>query len=147
MIPSVSLGGAVSQWPLLQSLLDIFVPAVPLDKKKKLKLKILRLVGGPNPQLGPKPMYWKLFLQVLSPFCEIFKVMSLSLGPGRLLLPEHLEFSSNYPRYPIPPLQCISVQFLNCLFFSSVPFYLPLPPGPSLHLPPVIILLPLLCNI
>ena len=45
-----------------------FVPVFPLDRNIS-GLKTLRWVGGPIPQLGAMPIYWRWSLQVLSPLC------------------------------------------------------------------------------
>ena len=68
-----SPGGAVSKWPFLQS--PFFVPAFPLDRRDS-GLKFLKWVGGPIPQLGAMPIHWIWSLQVLSPLCWVFRLMS-----------------------------------------------------------------------
>ena len=51
----VSLGGVVSEWPFIPSLLHFFVSAFPLNKNSGLKF--LRWVGGPIPQLRAMPIH------------------------------------------------------------------------------------------
>jgi hypothetical protein len=46
----------------------------------------LRWVGGPIPQPEAVPMQWIWSLQILSPICWLFQLMSSPLGPGNLLL-------------------------------------------------------------
>ena len=65
--------------------------------KNNSGLKISTWLGGPIPQLGAMPIYWRLSLQVLSPLCWVFWPMSALLGPGKLLLPWNLGRSSDYP--------------------------------------------------
>jgi hypothetical protein len=50
--------GGIPGWPFFQSLLHFFVPVFPLDRSIS-GLKTLRWVGGPIPQLGTMPIYWR----------------------------------------------------------------------------------------
>ena len=63
-----------------------FSPVFPLDRNIS-RLKILRCVGGSIPQPGAMPNLWIWSLQVLSPLCWVFQLMSSLLGPGNLLSP------------------------------------------------------------
>ena len=122
----------------------LFVPVFPLDRSNS-GLKFLRWVGGPIPQLGAMPNLWIWSLQVLSPLCWVFQLMSSLLGPGRLLLSWHLGLSGCYPPVPHPPLLYISVQFPDPLYISSISshtlFCSPFPLPPSFFIVP----LPLTC--
>jgi hypothetical protein len=74
-----SQGGVVSRWPFLQSLFHFFVPVFPLDRNNS-ELKFFRWVDGPIPQLGAMHNYWKWNLQVLSPLCWVFQLLSSPLS-------------------------------------------------------------------
>ena len=89
-----SHGGVVSGWTYFQCLLHFFVPVFPLDGNNS-GLKFLRWVGGPIPQA--EPVYWRWSLQVLSPHCWVFRLISSSLGPRSLLDPWCLRLSSGFP--------------------------------------------------
>ena len=67
---------------------------------------------------GVKPNLWIWSLQVLSPLCWVFQLMSSLLGPGNLLLPWHLGLSSGYSQFPIPHCYIFLFNFLTlCTFF------------------------------
>ncbi|EDL30734.1 mCG148045 [Mus musculus] len=104
-------------------------------------------MGSPIPQLGAMPIHWIWSLQVLSPLCWLFRLMSSPMGPGNLLLPWHLGLSSGYPQFPIPHCLIFLFNFLSLPIPDPAPS-LPPPsltlPGLSLPLPPMIILVPLL---
>ena len=57
-------GVVITGWPFLYPLFYFFVPVFPLDRNIS-GLKFLRCVGGPTPQLGTVPIYWRWSLQVL----------------------------------------------------------------------------------
>ena len=128
----------------------VVIPAFPLESNSS-GLKFLRWVGGPIPQLGAMPIYWRWSLQVLSPCCWVFQLMSSPLGPGRLLHPWGLGFSSGSPHSP-PRTVTYFNSSPGVLDFSShtcsfCPLFPPSPhshAGSSLPLPPMIILFPLL---
>jgi len=73
-----------------------FVPVFPLDRNDS-ELKMLRWVGGLTPQLKVMLIYWRWSLQLLSPICWVFQLMSSPLRPGNLLLPGCLGISSGSP--------------------------------------------------
>ena len=75
----VSLGGVVSGWPFLQSLFHICGPVYPSDRNIS-GLKLLRCVGGPIPQMGSMPIYYRWSLQVVSPLFGVFPLKSSPLG-------------------------------------------------------------------
>ena len=102
----------------------LFVPVFPLDRSNS-GLKFWRWVGGPIPQLGAMPNLWIWSLQVLSPLCWVFQLMSSLLGPGSLLLSWHLGLSGGYPQFPIP--HCYTPLF-NFLTLCTSP---PSPPIPD----------------
>ena len=139
-----------SLWMVFPSVsaLHFAPPPFPLDRNNS-GLKCLRWIGGPIPQLGAVPIHWIWTLQVLSPLCWVFWLMSSPSGPENLLLPWHLGLSSGYPQFPIPHCYTPPFNFLTLctdpapLFFPPPPFPLPLP-GPSCPLSSVIILFPLL---
>lgn len=126
-----------------------FVPVFPLYRNIS-GLKILWCVGGSIPQQGPVSIYWRWSVQVVSPRCWVFLLMSSPLGLGSLSLPWSL---GPVPHYP---LLHASIQFNDPLNFSPVPskdrscslFSLPLLflPCPFLPLSPVIVLFPVLCR-
>ena len=91
---------------------SLFVPAFPLDRKNS-GLIFLRWVGSPIPQPGAVPNLWIWSLQVLSPLCWVFQLMSSLLGPGNLLGPWHLGLSSGYPQFPIPHCYTPLFKFLT----------------------------------
>jgi hypothetical protein len=78
-----------------------FVPVFPLDRNIP-GLKTLWWVGGLIPQSGDKPIYWRCYLQVLSPLYYAFLLKSSLLGPGSLSLPWCQGHSSGYPQFLIP---------------------------------------------
>ena len=94
----------------------LFVPIFPLDRSNS-GLKFWRWMGGPIPQLGAVPNLWIWSLQVLSPLCWVFQLMSSLLGSGNLLYLWHLGLSSVYPH---SSLLHTSVQFPNLLYFCPV---------------------------
>lgn len=118
---------------------------------------VIFLIWVGDPIFQPQTMHnhWICFLQVLSPICWLFWLMSSFLGPGNLLLPWHLGLTSGYPCFPIlhwytPPFNFWpSVLLLPSLSpptpdpFPPSPFSLP---GPCYPLPTMIILFPLLCK-
>jgi hypothetical protein len=61
----------------------LFVPAFPFDRRNS-GLLFSRYVGGPIPQPGAMPIHWIWSLQVLSPLCCVFWLMSSLLGSGNL---------------------------------------------------------------
>jgi hypothetical protein len=70
----------------------LFAPTFPFDGSDS-GLIFLRWVGGPILQHGATPIHWIWSLQVLSPLCWIFWLMSSLLGSGNLLGPWHLGLS------------------------------------------------------
>ena len=90
--------GGVGLWMVSA---PFFVPVFPLDRNNS-GLKFLIWVGGPIPQLGIVPIYWRWSLQLLSPLCWIFQLMSSLLGSGNFSLSWCLGLSSSYPQFPIP---------------------------------------------
>jgi hypothetical protein len=52
------LGGAVSEWPFLQYLFNIFAPVFPLDRIIS-GLTMLRWVDAPIPHLDVISIYWR----------------------------------------------------------------------------------------
>jgi hypothetical protein len=87
-----------------------FVSAFPLNRSNS-GLKFLRWVCGPIPQLGAVSNHWVWPLQVLSPLCWVFKLMSTLLSPGILLLPWQLGLSSGYP---ISPSLIAHIHSISC---------------------------------
>ena len=73
----------------------LFVPVFPLDKGNS-GLKFLRRVGGPICQPGAIPHLLIWSLQVLSPLCWVFQLISSLSGPGSLLLSWCLGLSVGY---------------------------------------------------
>ena len=108
-----SLGG------LSFSLCSTFVLAFLLNKNHS-GLKFLRWVDGSIPQPGAMPILWVWSLQVLSPLCSVFQLMSSLLGPENLLLPWHLGLSSSYPQFPIPHCYTPLFNFLTICTSSSL---------------------------
>ena len=101
-------------FPLVSALL--FVPKFPLDRNNS-GLKFVRWVDGSIPQLEALPIYWWWSLQVLSPLCWVFWLMSTLLGPGNLLVPWSLELSSGSP---FPSELHISIHSPDPLDFSPI---------------------------
>jgi hypothetical protein len=89
-------------------------------------------VGSPILQLGAMPNHWIWSLQVLSPLCWVFQLMSSPLGPGNLLLHWHLGLSSGHPQFPIP--HCL-IPLLNFLTLCTSPLSSPIPDPVPLSLP------------
>jgi len=90
----------------------VFVPIFSFDRSSS-GLIFLRWVGGPIPQLGAMPIHWIWSLQVLSPLCWVFRLMSSLLGPGNLLGPWHLGLSSGFPQFPTPHCYTPLFSFLS----------------------------------
>jgi hypothetical protein len=99
------------------SICPIFSPVFLLDKNIS-GLKILRLVGGPIPQPGAMPIFWRWSLQILSPLCCGFRLKSSLLGPWNLLFPWCLGPSSNYCQFIIPYCYVFLFDFLTSLPLS-----------------------------
>jgi hypothetical protein len=78
----------------------LFVPILPLDRSNS-GLKNLRRVSGSIPQAGAVLNLSIWSLQVLSPLCWVFQLMSSLLGTGSLLLSWHLKNSGGYLQFPI----------------------------------------------
>ena len=141
-------GGAFSGWSFLQSLLHFlfyfFVPVFPLDRDNS-RSKSLRCVGGSIPPLRAMPSYWRWSLQVLSPHCWVFQLMSLPFCPGSFLHPWHLGLSSRYASSPSHTATYFYSSSWPSGLVLSLPLYT-LPPfshsGPYVPLPPMIILFP-----
>ena len=97
-----SLGGAVSEWPFLQSLLYLFVPAFPLERNNS-GIIFLRWVCSPIPQPREVPNRRIWSLQVLCfPLLDILT----NVSPVRSWKP--LAFLSYgtflwLPLFPHPP--------------------------------------------
>jgi hypothetical protein len=106
-----------------------FVPVFPLDRNNS-GLKNLRWMGGPIPQLGAMPIYWRWSLRVLSPFCWVFQLKSSPLDPGNFLHPWCLGLSSGFPC----SLPSTATYFSLFSWFSGLLSYLfilsPVPPFP-----------------
>jgi hypothetical protein len=95
------------------------------------------------------PNLWIWSLQVLSPLCWVFQLMSSLLGPGILLVSWHLDILMATPRSPSP----MFTPLFNFLIFYTSPLF-PSTPDPDhllllspKNLPPlpfIIILFPLL---
>ena len=99
----------------------LFVPIFPLDRSNS-GLKFLRRVGDPIPQPGARPNLWIWSLQVLSPLCWVFQLMSSLLGPGNLLGPWHLGLSSDCPQFHLPHCYIPPFKFLIlCTSHQSPP--------------------------
>ena len=99
------LGGAVSGWPFLQSLLFSFFVCF----LEQLLVKILEKGGWPHPSTLPNLWIWSL--QVLLPHCSIFQLISSLLGPGTFWW---------LPPVPYPPLLHTCVQFPDPLSIIPV---------------------------
>ena len=112
------------------------VPTFSLDRNNS-GLKSLRWVGGPIPQLGAMSIYRMWPLQVLSPRCWEFQLMSSSLGHRSFLNPWLMALSNGSP-ISYPSLLHISIHSLGSLDLSPVssltcshlPFCLPPSPCP-----------------
>ena len=107
-----SLGGAVSA--------PLFVPAFPFQGKNS-ELRFLRWMGVPIPQLKAMPIHWIDSLQVLSPLCWVFQLISSPLVPGNLLLPWHLGLSNSYLQFPIPDCYTPLLNFMTICTFPPFP--------------------------
>ena len=127
----------------------LFVPAFSLDRSNS-GLIFLRWVGGPIPggcASGHVPLDM-VSTGFISPFLGISAIV-IPLGPGSLLLSWHLECSSGYLQFNICYCYTPSFNFLN-LYTSplspprSGPDTLFPLPHLSLHVPPMIILIPFL---
>ena len=130
-----------------------FVLPFPIEKIN-YELKILRCGSCPIPPIGAMTINCIWSLWVLFPFCWEFQLISSLLGPENFLLAWHLGHSSGYLQVPFPTaIQLCSISWPSVLLtisshtwpyfpFSSPPF-LSLP-CPSLPLPLMIILFPLL---
>jgi hypothetical protein len=94
-----SLGGAVSGWPFLQTLFNLYVMAFPLDRNNS-GLNILRWVSGLIPQLETMSIYCRWSLRILFPICWVFQLKSPPVVPGSLSLSRSREFLVAIPRSP-----------------------------------------------
>ena len=91
----------------------------------------MRWVGGPIPQLGGMPIYWRLSLHVLSPLCWVFQLMPSPLGPGNLSFPWILGLSSGYPQFSTSDCYIFLFIFLTlCTSLMSLPIPNPVPFSP-----------------
>ena len=115
----------------------IFVPIFPLDSSSS-GLKSLRRVGGPILQVGNVSILFIWFLQVLSPLCRVFQLMSFPLCTGSILLSWNLGLSDGYFCSPSPiatHLCSISWSSLHLLYILShlilTLFTSPPPPFPQ----------------
>ena len=102
------------------SLCSIFVPAFPLDRNNS-GLKFLRWVGVPISQLGAMPINWIWSLQVLSPLCFVFQLLSSLLGPRNLFFPDIREFLVASPSSPSPTAKHLHSIFRPLYFSPSLP--------------------------
>jgi hypothetical protein len=76
------------------------VPVLPLDRNIS-GLKYLRCLGGPTPQPGAVPFYWRWSQQVLSHPSRCISAKVIPLVPGSLMFPWYLGPSSGYPQFYI----------------------------------------------
>ena len=102
-------------------------------RQEQFWVKFLKRVGGPIPQLAVIPNLWIWSLQVLSPLCWAFQLISSLWGPGNLLLSWHLGLPGGYPQFPIPHCYTIPFNFLTLWFkkkfnLNSIPQTFPLHP-------------------
>ena len=112
---------------LLFSLCSTLFPCISFIQEKFL-VKILRRVDGSVVQPGAVPILWIMSLQVLSPLCWVFQLMSSPMEPGSLLLSWHLGHAGSYPQSPI--LHCYMPLF-NFLTLCTFPPSLPTPDLPA----------------
>ena len=98
----------------------LFVPTFPLYMRNSA-LIFLRRVCGPIPQLGAVPIHWIWSLQILSPLCWVFWLMSFLLCPGKGLGPWHQGLSSGYCQFPLPHCYTTPFKFLTLCTSPSTP--------------------------
>ena len=91
-------------------------------------LIFLRWVGGLIFQLGSMSIHWAWSLQVLSPLCWVFHLMSPLLGPGNLLGSWHLGLSSGYTQVPLSHCYSSPFKFLILCAYPHLLLYLNCPP-------------------
>ena len=99
----------------------LFVPAFPLDGDNS-GLKIFRWVSGSILPLGVMSIYWRWSLQVLSPCCWVFWLMSSQLCPGTSCILGIWDFLV-VPQVAQNPLTLMSIHSPGPLDFSPVSFY------------------------
>ena len=123
---------AVSRWPFLQSLLHSF--SLHFLLTEQILINIFEMGEWPHPSTWCNTVHWILSLQVVSPLCWVFQLMSSLLGTGALLLPWHLGLSSGYPQFSIR--HCYTPPFNFLTLCTS----LPSPPTPDLapFFPPLV---------
>jgi len=93
-----------SLWMVFPSVSSPFFISVLLFDKSNSGLIFLRWAGGPISQLGAMPIHWIWSLQVLSPLCWVFWLMSSLLGNVNKpsLVPGIWDFLVATPSSPSP---------------------------------------------
>ena len=90
-------------------------------------LTILRWVGGPIPQLGVVPIYWRCSLQVLSPLYCIF-LLAIPIGSWESVTALESGIFSGNPQFPISHCHNSLFDFLTlCTSLLSLPIPVPAP--------------------
>ena len=117
------------------SLYSTLCPCISF-RQEQFWVKNLKSVRGPITQLGAVPNLWIWSLQIPSPLCWIFQLMSSLLSPGSLLLSWHLGLSVGYPQFPIP--HCYTPLF-NFLTLCTSPQSPPIPDPSPFFLSPSLI--------
>jgi len=128
-----SQGGRISGWPFLQSL-STLCPCISF-RQEEFWVKVLRWVDGPIPQCGAiVTNLWIWSLQVLSPLCSVFLLMSSQLNSGSSWLSWHLGVTSGYTSSPFPTVTHFcsiswhSVHLLGLFPHLILPSFPPLSP-------------------
>jgi hypothetical protein len=105
------------------SLCFIFVPSFPLDKNNS-GLKFFSWVGGLIYLLEAMFIHWRWSLQVSSPYCWVFQLMSSPLGSGNLSIPwcQGLSSGSTLPPPPctFPNPYCYLFLFILLALWTSL---------------------------
>jgi hypothetical protein len=110
------------------SLCSTFCPHISF-RQEQFWVKILWR-DGPIPQPGAMPNLWIWSLQVLSPLCWVFQLISSPLGPGSLLLFWHLGLADGYPSSASPiATHLFSISWPSVHLARLLP-HLILPPTP-----------------
>ena len=112
---------------LLFSLCSTLFPCISFIQEKFL-VKILRRVDGSVVQPGAVPILWIMSLQLLSPLCWVFQLMSSPLGPESLLL--------SWNQFPIPTAtHLLSISWPSLLSHLSPFNFSPLSPFTPVPVP------------
>jgi hypothetical protein len=123
-------------WTVSFSGCSILCPCI-FFKQEQFWFKIFEMGGWLLSSTRAVANLWISSLQLLSPLCWIFQLISSLLGPGSLLLSRHLGFFGGCPQFPIPHFYIPLFIFLTlCTSLLSNPT-----PDPAPFIPFLLLLL------